>query len=51
LNALIKAQDKYIEEYNIDITSCVSTSSLSLLIFRQKFLKQDLPILKGRDDR
>lgn len=35
--ALKKAQSIYVNLYNIDITSVVSTSTLSLKIFRSKF--------------
>ena len=50
-NALNKAQDIYLQDFNIDITSILSTSSLSLKIFRSKFLKVNIPILKGSVDR
>lgn len=50
LKALLKAQEIYLRDFNIDITSIVSTSSLSLKIFRTKFLKVDIPILKGSID-
>jgi hypothetical protein len=48
--ALIKAQDYYLNNYNVDITTIVSTSSLSLKIFRTNFLKFNIPILKGNQD-
>jgi len=51
LKALLKAQEIYLREYNIDITSIVSTSSLSLKIFRTHFLKVEIPILKGSIDK
>ena len=44
------AQQLYIELYNIDITSIVSMSSLSLKIFRLNFLKHDIPILSQNID-
>jgi hypothetical protein len=50
-NALIEAQKIYINQYNIDITSVLSTSTLSLKIFRHKFLEVDIPILKGSEDQ
>jgi hypothetical protein len=51
LQALLKAQEIYLQDYNIDITSVLSTSSLSLKIFRSKFLNVEIPILKGSVDR
>lgn len=51
LKALLKAQDIYLRDFNIDITSILSTSSLSLKIFRSKFLNVDIPILKGSTDK
>lgn len=50
--ALIKAQNIYIFEYNFDITTVVSTSTLSLKIFRSKFQDKDLeiPILKRSEN-
>ncbi len=45
-----KLQDLYIHEYNVDITSILSTSTLSMLIFRTKFLKVKIPVLKRIDD-
>jgi hypothetical protein len=51
LNALLKAQEIYLRDFNIDITSIVSTSSLSLKIFKTKFLDVDIPILKGSTDK
>lgn len=50
LKALLKAQEIYLRDFNIDITSIVSTSTLSLKIFRQKFLDVDIPILKSSED-
>lgn len=35
LKALLKAQEIYIDKYNIDISSELSTSTLSLKIFRK----------------
>ena len=48
--ALIEAQKLYIIIYNIDITTILSTSTLSLKIFRRNFLNIDIPILKGTED-
>ena len=39
------AQLEYLVKYSVDICSIWSTSTLSLKIFRQKFLKKDIPIL------
>jgi len=44
------AQQIYLRDYNVDITSILSTSSLSLKIFRQIFLDTDIPVLKGTED-
>jgi DNA polymerase type B, organellar and viral len=45
LKALIKAQDIYIEEHQVDIATIWSTSTLSFKIFRQKFLEMNIPTL------
>jgi hypothetical protein len=50
LQALLSAQQIYVRDFNIDITSILSTSTLSLKIFRSKFLNVDIPILKGSID-
>lgn len=50
LNALIKAQDIYINEHKVDTATIWSTSSLSLKIFRQNFLNANLPILTNKLD-
>lgn len=47
-NAWIEAQKLYISQYKIDIPSILSTSTLSLKIFRTKYL--DIPILKDIED-
>jgi len=49
-DALIKAQDLYFSMYSVDITSILSTSTLSLKIFRQMFLNVNIPILKESED-
>jgi hypothetical protein len=49
-NCLIKLQEMYLNNYKVDITSILSTSTLSLKIFRKNFLKVNIPILKRRDD-
>jgi hypothetical protein len=49
-NALMKAQKYYISMYNVDISSIVSTSTLSFKIFRKHFLKFDIPILTSFED-
>ena len=43
----------YDMEYGVDITSILSTSTLSLKIFRKKFLNKDIeiPILNGWIDK
>jgi hypothetical protein len=48
--ALCKAQEIYSDKYSVDITSILSTSTLSLKIFRQQFLKTNIPILSGTKD-
>ena len=50
LNALINAQDLYFKDHNVDPASILSNSTLSLKIFRSKYLKVDIPILKGWTD-
>lgn len=50
LDALLKAQDIYLNKYNVDITTILSTSTLSLKIFRQQFLDQNIEILKNSED-
>jgi len=50
LKALLKAQLIYIKEHEVDIASVWSTSTLSLKIFRQEFLKTDIPILTNKLD-
>jgi hypothetical protein len=47
LNALNKAQDIYSNKYDVDISLSLSTSSLSLKIFRKHFLKHNIPILRN----
>jgi hypothetical protein len=48
--ALTKAQNLYLMNFNVDITTVLSTATLSLKIFRQKFLNVNIPILKGLKD-
>lgn len=50
LKALLTAREIYHKEYEVDITKVVSASSLSLLIFRTKFLQVPIPILKRELD-
>jgi DNA polymerase type B, organellar and viral len=45
-----KLQEMYIQDYDVDITSILSTSTLSMKIFRSKFWKVSIPILKRVDD-
>src|SRR5271168_963454 len=40
----------YLKDYNVDICSILSTSTLSLKIFRSQYLQVNIPILKRRDD-
>lgn len=47
---LYKLQEMYLTDYNVDITTILSTSTLSMKIFRSKFLKVNIPILKRIDD-
>jgi len=51
LNCLIKAQQIYLDKFKVDITSIVSTSTLSLKIFRQHFQNMDIPILNNYTDK
>lgn len=47
LEALSSAQKIYIKDYNVDIATIWSTSTLSLKIFRQMFLDITIPSLSG----
>jgi hypothetical protein len=47
---IYKLQEVYLFDYKVDITTILSTSTLSMKIFRQKFLKVNIPILKRIDD-
>jgi hypothetical protein len=49
-NCISKLQEIYFRDYQVDICSILSTSTLSLKIFRSKYLKVNIPILKRRDD-
>lgn len=49
--ALFHAQKIYFKQYNVDITSIVSTSTLSLKIYRSNFQKLDIPILRHNVDK
>ena len=49
-NCIYKLQEKYILDYGVDITTILSTSTLSLKIFRANFLDVDIPVLKRVDD-
>jgi hypothetical protein len=40
----------YLIDYQVDICSILSTSTLSMKIFRSNFLNVDIPILKRLDD-
>ena len=48
--ALSQAQQLYNNDFNIDIVDVLSTSTLSLKIFRKRFLKINIPILKNLED-
>lgn len=50
LKALTKAQDIYIDEHQVDLTTIWSTSTLSLKIFRLKFLAENIPTLTKKMD-
>jgi len=51
LNALLEAQKIYLAQHNVDISTILSTSTLSLKIFRTNFLKHDIPVLKPSQDQ
>ena len=51
LRAMLNAQEEYLKDFNVDLTSVLSTSMLSLKIFVSKFLNGDIPILKGSVDQ
>jgi hypothetical protein len=48
-NCIYNLQEKYILDYGVDITTILSTSTLSLKIFRAKFLNVDITVLKRVD--
>ena len=50
LKTIINARKIYLENYNVDITKTVSSPSLSLLIYRHKFQKINIPIYKRNLD-
>jgi len=49
-HALTKAQEIYSSKYSVDIAETLSSSSLSLKIFRALFLNTNIPVLKGIED-
>jgi len=49
-SCISKLQEIYFRDYRVDICSILSTSTLSLKIFRSKYLQVNIPILKRRDD-
>lgn len=51
INALVIAQIENYNKFKIDITSCLSASSLAMKIYRNMFQKIDIPILKKSEDR
>jgi hypothetical protein len=50
LQAMSKAQKLYFEKHKVDICSIVSTASLSLKIFRTKYLNLNIPVLNNTLD-
>jgi len=48
--AILNARSIYLEQYNVDITKTVSAPSLSLLIYRHKFQKVNIPIFTKKMD-
>ena len=48
--ALFTAQSIYFNDFNIDLTTIFSSPTLSLKIFRSKFLKHSIPILSKNVD-
>jgi len=48
--AIASARVKYKSDFKIDICTILSTSTLSLKIYRTKFLKTWIPILTGMED-
>lgn len=49
-DSIRSAAIKYHLTYKIDISSVLSTSSLSMKIFRTNFLDKDIPVLKRSQD-
>jgi len=49
-NILILAQKYYITNYQVDLATVLSTSTLSLKIFRKMFLNTDIPIMNRNED-
>ena len=49
-NCLDRLQEIYLRDYLVDITKVLSTSTLSMQIFRSKFLTEEIPVLKRIDD-
>lgn len=50
LKALTKAQNIYIKEHQVDLSTIWSTSTLSFKIFRQNFLELNIPTLTKKLD-
>jgi hypothetical protein len=50
LKALINAQEIYLENYEVDIATSLSTSNLSMKIFRRNFQIDNINILKTSED-
>jgi hypothetical protein len=51
LRALLEAQDIYIREHKVDISTIWSSSTLAMKIFRQNFLKTIIPTLTNKLDK
>jgi len=51
LNTMSKAQTIYFKKHHVDICSIVSTASLSLKIFRTKYLDFNIPVLNNHLDK
>ena len=49
-SAWIAAEETNDKDYNVDIVSILSTSSLGLKIFRTNFLNVNIPILSKKND-
>ena len=50
LRALKEAQQTYANEFNVDIATILSTTSLAMKVFRTNFLTLNIPILSNKND-